>query len=358
MPVGIFDKAAKLFRYSANTGFSDSGTNVVSSPWALGAGLAPVLGIEAGIGAPVTEAESLRVPPVIRALSQYLAAAAPLRFTAESGTAPAWMNATIDALTPGNRLASMVQDLIFHGETLLWVQRDPDGEITDGLHLPHHLWTADWLGHISVGDMSIMDQRQFVYIKGYLPQGLLEYAADSIRNYAAVQRTIRARGENPVPLIELHVEDPDELEPEELKKAQADWAMARQAPNGAVAFTPKGIKLIVHNAGNSDYEHLLGARNAIRLDIANFMNLDAGMVDGASGRSQDYSNSLQHASEFVRLSLPLFLDPIQQRLSQPDIVPAGTILRLDTTAIDTLSETAQGNLGTATAPAIEGNTTA
>lgn len=350
--MGIFDKAARLWRYSESAGFgNDNSVNVVASPesWATGAGLAAVLGMDStGQYALASEREALSVPPVVRALAQYTAAVAPMQLVADGGgTVPRWMNHTRDSITPGERLSDIVRDLMFHGSSLLWVQRNA-GEITDALRLPHGIWSYDFLNRIVINGEPAADQSQFLLIKSYLPMGFLEYGADSIRHYRDIMGIIRNRGKNPIPLVELHIEQEYDGTAEDLKKLQTDWANARQAENGAVAFTPAGIKLNVHQPGNTDAEMLTAARNGVRLDVANFLNLDAGLVDGASGRSMDYENTLQSTSEFVRLSLPLFLEPIRQRLSQPDVMPEGQSVKFDTTILESVAVDAQGNTGTAT----------
>jgi hypothetical protein len=105
------------------------------------------------------------------------------------------------------------------------------------------------------------------------------------------------------------------------------------------------VQLIVH-LGGEDAAMLIGARNAIRVDFANFVNLNASLLDGASGASDTYSNTLQDANEFLRLSQGLFTMPISQRLSQDDITPEGLELDWDFSKFDMTP--AAGNTGTAT----------
>jgi hypothetical protein len=90
---------------------------------------------------------------------------------------------------------------------------------------------------------------------------------------------------------------------------------------------------------------LIQARNAIRIDFANYTNLNASIVDGASGASDTYSNTLQDANEFLRLSLGLWTLPITQRLSQDDVTPEGLELTWDHSKFDLADS--QGNTGQA-----------
>ncbi|MDN8680276.1 hypothetical protein Q0L73_14220, partial [Staphylococcus aureus] len=76
--------------------------------------------------------------------------------------------------------------------------------------------------------------------------------------------------------------------------------------------------LDIRELGTSEVSMLTEARNAVRLDVANFLNINAAMLDGDSGASDNYSNNLQNLIELIGLSLEEFMNPIAQRLTQPD----------------------------------------
>ena len=352
MLVALFDRILNLANYSPSTGWADNAA--LSSPWATGLGLQSIIMPEAGKHQ-VTIAMALSVPPVTRAMFLYSTVIADLQLVTEDGDAPAWMNNTFDAITPSNRLAGMVQDLVFFGRTCLIVDRDGDG-IRDALRMPTDLWDVDWLGQITVNGETEYDQSQFIYIESLMPQGFLEYAAESIAEYRALRRTIKSRMDNPIPLVELKVTTDFEGTAEELKAAQDDWSNARQAPNGAVAITPLGIDLTTHTPGNSDDELLIAARNAIRLDMANFLNINAAMLDGNNGTSDTYSNTLQNKNELLTLSVQTWLTPIAARFSQPDIIGDGPAVKFDTSTFDTGGDTAGTAVGSTQADAAANDT--
>lgn len=333
----------------------------LESPWAeLTNGIYTVegsTGMPAGILPSV--ASACHVPAVARgnALYSVVAAGSPLR-PADGSDLPselAWINKTWGPITAGKRRAQLVQDMFFHNEGMLRVARD-GGVIQDALALRHDRWrfNGDAQVEYKAQDNSWFlapRQEDFIWIPGLLPMSFLEFAAESIAQYQGICKTISQRASSPIPVVELHITEDYEGTADELKEVQKQWNIARAAEGGAVGITPKGITLNVH-LGGEDAAMLIGARNAIRVDFANFVNLNASMLDGASGTTDTYSNTLQDANEFLRLSLGIFTLPISQRLSQDDVTPEGLELEWDFSKFDMTP--AAGNTGSAV-PAQIGN---
>lgn len=338
----------------------------MASIFSSNSGLSPVVAQDLGYTGemPATVQEALSVPGISRGIALYTTTIAGFPFVAEQDGAPApvpaWLNHTDDAITPGQRIAALMLELIFHRDAVLWVQRDkPQGTITGALLLPRDMWQLDSFGRVAFGGEPVADQSQFVYFQSLMPMGLLTAAGETIRHYMDLQNTIRSRSRNPIPLIELKVTDEFEGTTQELEQARDDWSAARRAENGAVAFTPKGVNLITHTGSGNDSELMISARNAVRIDAANFLNINAAMLDGNNGTSDTYSNTLQNANEFLTLSLRQWLLPIEQRLSQDDVTPPGIKIRFDTSGFDAFAQSdASGNTGTATTPKpVESGTT-
>lgn len=351
--MGIFDKALKIFRYSETSGFANGplGTGMaLSSPFGGAYSLAPVIAQDLGLpyGASVTALDAYKVPAISRAMALLCGTAANCSFTNADGTeADAWLNTTTDAITPGMRTAALVSDLILYREAVWFVMRDGE-KITAAIHLPRDTWQLDPEGQVQINGITV-PPANVIYFQSLRPIGLLTAAADTIETYLDIVRTIRSRGKNPIPMVEIHVESEFAGTETELKKVVSDWSAARQAANGAVAVTPDGIKLIMHpDTGNG--VALTEARNATRLDVANFTNLPASMLEGNSGASGTYENTLQNKDEFVSLSLAEWVLPIQQRLSQPDV--CGRPVRLDVSGFEVTAE-AKGNTGHAVATTTE-----
>jgi hypothetical protein len=347
--VGILS-AFKIKGWNPATGWTgqDSSAIAYTSPWSTGAGLAPIIVSEGTIlpGQGVTMADALSLPPVARAMMLYSGVLAGTPLVSQGADIP-WLGAAKGALSAELRNVQMFQDLFFAGHTCLEVTRNADGTVQDAIRLPLNRWRLDEAGNV-LRDEQLLDQDSFVYIPGLLPMGFLTYAASTIRHYQALVRTIESRGSNPVPLIAIEVADDCQLTDDEIDQVLDDWHQARNAKNGAVAIVPKGIKLTVLGDKADASQMLTDARNAARLDVANFVNLTAALVDGNNGTSGTYENTLQNQNEFSALSLPLFTKPIELRLSQDDVTPAGTVVRFDTSHLDQATSTdAQGNTGSA-----------
>lgn len=333
--VGFFDGFRAMQRYNQRTGFQDGALALNVPQWSNSDHLAAVILPTLAEG-PVTMAEALSVPPVSRAVQLYSSVAATFPLETDGGEDALWLRRTAGALTPGHRTASTVQDLIFYGDSLWAADGDTYG------HVPRHLWNIDPDGNIVDSDSQV--QNDVIYFPSLLPQGFLSFGADSIRHYHGILRGILQRSDNPTPITELKVTDPTEVDPDELKAAQDSYATARRSKNGAITITPAGVDLIMHNVGSDAASMLTEARNAVRLDMANFLNINAAMLDGNSGTSDTYSNTLQNANEFLTLSLSTWLTPIEDRLSQPDVMDSP--VRFDTSRFDTYTN-AVGNVGTA-----------
>lgn len=353
LPVGIFDRARALFNFSEVSGFREPN---LSSPWSVGTGLAPVLAQDLGLGGagtPVTFREALECPPVWRGLSALTTLAGQLQFTYDDGSElsgdDAWLNAGVGSITAGQRLVAMVQDLILARDSVLWVERDGE-RIVQAIKLPRELWGLDPAGNVIINGKAAPNQSQFLYFQSFMPLGLCEAAAETIRHYHDLRNTVRERGRSPIPLVELHVTDDFTGEYEDLLELRDNFVVARNSPGGAVTVTPRGIELKVHTGAGTD-DLLTGARNALRLDVANFLNLNAALLEGANGTSGTYENTLQTKDELITLSLEQWLRPIAQRLSQTDVTASGKRIVLSTKPLtENAVASARGNVGTATTP--------
>ena len=356
--VGILDRAKQIFGWSSTIGFQQSAN--LSSPFATGTGLAPVIASDLGYysnGGRATALEALSCPPIFRGLAVLTTLIGDLRLMYEDGTelsaADAWMNESPGSITPGQRHAALLLDLVLERDSVYWVERDGDA-ITSALKLPRECWQLDWLGNVVINGEPAKDQSQFIYFQSLMPLGLLDAAASSIEHYIDLRNTIRSRSKNPMPLVELHVTQEFEGTAQELQDTQDRWAKARQAENGAVAITPLGVQVIIHRPEDGG-AMLTEARNANRLDFANFLNLAASLLEGANGSSGTYENTLQSKDELVTLSLLSFLAPIQQRYSQPDVTRSGKRIVFDVRGLSAAPESARGNVGTAIAGELVGS---
>jgi hypothetical protein len=339
--VGILDTAAELLKFGQRNGINLNSVNTGLAS-SFDSSLKTLVGptSPAMLDASITNA--MTVPAVSRAVQLYTTAAAKLLLKDDAGNAPAWLTKAEGNFTPGDRIARIVIDLIMHGRAVLWVSRDASGAVTDVVLLPAAMFSLDFFGRIMLQNVVLPKQNQFVYIRSLTGVGFLEAGRDTISHYQGLRDSILSRSRNPIPVVELKVKEQFELEDGELDQAQSNWHTARTADNGAVAVTPYGVDAIIHG-DKADTAMLDVARNAVRLDVANFLNINASLLDGNNGTSDTYSNTLGNKDEFIDLSLDTFLLPIEQRMSMADV---STGLKFDRSVL-AVAAPAVGNTGNA-----------
>lgn len=334
--------------------------------WSDGMALKPILPPSVA-GAGVSVKDALRCPPVSRGIGLYAAATMQLEWKAED-TVKSWLNKASNphGVSPMLRNVRTMTDLLVANRAL-WITSGRGYDRQEAVHLHAHLWSVDELGTIAlggvlpdangdyvVGGQVITNRANLIYFPGAMPMPFLEYAQDSLTYYLDILATIKSRAKAPLAVMELKIldsydgPDPDDedYDPDEdpIKNTQKAYAAARRLPEGAVTVTPKDVDLIIHQV-EDDGTMLIGAREALRVDVANHLNIPAPMLDGESGSSGDYANTLQRRNEFEDLSLALFTAPIAARLSMDDVTPPGQVV--DFLPLDTDPSAAVGNTGDA-----------
>lgn len=321
----------------------------VSSPWGPRADLAGV--VLSGDAGAVLRADgattidrALKVPAVARAVAQISASVAQIGLRAEGGEV-AWLDGPAEGPVSGAYMwAQCALDLFWtQGTVLAVLERDDAGYPAHVERVPLGLWSMDAAGRVQINGEDV-DQHSVIYVPGLTPTGFLGMAGEHIDHYLGLLSTIGSRSRNPIPLIDLHLTEDWSGSTRELEATRDAWAAARQHENGAVAITPRGIDARPMMAGSSDDQAMLiAARNAARLDVANFANLPANMLEGDNGASGTYQNTLQKHSEFIRLSLPLFTVPLAARLSQDDVTPEGVRVIVPLDDLDAAMTDPHGN---------------
>lgn len=281
---------------------------------------------------PVTRAEAMTVPSVVKArhlLVGHLAGVPLVAMRSADVLPPAeqptFLYRTNGASTPWHRMAWTIDDLLFHGWALWEVDRGADRAILDAVRVHPDRWRFDDKGAVLL-DGQPVNADDVILFPGP-SEGLLEYAARTIRGARNIETSWAGRVRSPIPLVELHQVTDDQLDDDEIKQLIDDYVAARQDPNGAVTYTPHDIELKVHGEQASSY--LVEARNAVRLDVANFTGLPAEILDGSlSTASLTYTTQEGTRTELGE-ALRLWYEPIEQRLSQDDVVPRGQRVRFD-----------------------------
>lgn len=317
----------------------------VRSPWAGPSHLERVVWSDifgTDVPVPVTRADAMRVPAVAKGRSLIVGTLSrqPLaKFRGESKVSPeVWMYRTNTAQSPRARMLWTLDDCIFYGTSLWALERGARGNILDAIRVPPEWWEIDEDMQLTVYGQPV-DPEDVALIEG--PQdGLLEIAAETIAGARAIDRAWVSRVETPVPLMELHGTDPNaQLTPDEAKELTDTWDKARR--EGGTAYTPPDIEARVHGTVVPDL--FTNGRNSIRLDIANYLGLPASLLDGSTATaSLTYSTQEGRRNELVDLSLAYWATPVEARLSQDDIVPAGTRTAFDLEYLTAPTQPAQG----------------
>jgi hypothetical protein len=323
----------------------------IVSPWQQGQlsqiVWSDIFGAEANI---VSRAEAMSIPAVAKARQILVSTIAryPLRAlnaqNEDVTSEHSWMFDTDGEVSPWHRMAWTIDDLIFSGWSLWGVERDADGAIVRGDRCPIERWQVTPEGVIQIQDAtgSFVDAEadSVILIPGAF-EGLLKVGSRTIRAGAKLESSVLSKSQNPIPAIELHATTDDPLEPDEVLALVNAWAAARMDENGAIAFTPHNIEIRAH--GETEASLLIEGRNFLRIDIGAFLGIPAALMDASlSTASLTYSTQEGQRNEFADFTLPYWLEPIQQRLSMDDVVPAGTRVRFDLSDLYSTTQPATG----------------
>lgn len=245
-----------------------------------------------------------------------------------------WLYRTNGPVSPYERMAWTVDDLIFKGCSLWLLDRGAPGKdgrrpILNAEWCPPGNWsikTVDGQPRIVVDDVPIAEDRYLLINSPF--EGLLNIGMRTLRGARDVEEAWVGRARNPIPLIELKITDDTQLQEGEIEKFVDAFAKARTQPNGAIGYTPPGVEIVTH--GEARAELMVEGRNAVRTDVGSHLNIRASMLDGTMGiDSLTYTTTAGERNSFYEFDLPFWTDPIAARLSLDDIVPRGTRIRFD-----------------------------
>ncbi|TPW75892.1 phage portal protein [Schumannella soli] len=288
---------------------------------------------------PLTREEALSIPAVSRARNLLVSTIArfPLRALSSSGVLaadqqPSFLYRTNGVDSPYERMAATVDDCIFDGRALWLVDRGAGespkgGPILDATWLPLNKWTITD-GHVMVDEKPLPEAD---YILFNIPRfaGLLAVGDRTLRGARDTEQAWVARMRNPIPATELRVTDESRLDEGEIEEFVAAWRAAFTAAEAAVGYTPEGVEMVTHGAGDAP-ELFIESRNAIRTDVGSFLNLRPSMIDGTSGiDSLTYTTKGEERNAFFDFDLPFWTDPIEAALSGDNVVPRGQRVRFD-----------------------------
>ena len=313
----------------------------LASPWAEGSltslVVADMLGQDVADALPVGRAEAIMLPAVSKARNLLVSTIAKFPIAAYAqGTRladqPTFLYRTNGPVSPYTRMVWTIDDGIFYGCSLWLVERGADRAIHDARWCPFDWWEIDDDGRILVSpdgsDPKQPVDADSVILFDFPFEGLLTVGARTLRGARDQERAWVGRTRNPLPVIDLHRTEENELDDDEVTELVNDWAAARMNPNGAVGSTPAGIEL--HTYGETPVDLMVEGRNAVRTDIGSFLNVRVAMLDGTIGvDSLTYTTNEGEKNSFFELDLPFWVDPIEARLSLDDVVPRGQTVRFE-----------------------------
>jgi HK97 family phage portal protein len=148
--------------------------------------------------------------------------------------------------------------------------------------------------------------------------GALITGVDVLTTALAQEAAARNYSEAPAPTQILKNTSNYELDDTEITELIAVYQSARQ--NSAVAYLNSGVDLTTF--GYSAHElQLVEARNQSAIQIARLLNLDPFWVGaGVPGSALTYQNRVDMRQDLVDLTLSDYINPIEQRLSMPDVL--------------------------------------
>lgn len=315
----------------------------LASPWASDASVltrvaaSELLGSDVSDKLPLSRLEALQIPAVAKMRNVLVSTIAPLPLKALRGAEPladqpTWLYRTDgqhSALTPFHRMASVVDDLLFYGHSLLACSRGASGQVTRVAHIPQDRWTIT-AGRVLVDEKPV-DESEIVFIEAPY-EGLLAIGGPTLRGARDIEKAWASRAKYPVPLT-LVSETPDATRPERTEAEIAgilDYYRQRRTEDGAaVAWVPAGIE--IQALGTAETDLLEKGRNAATTSIGQLGNVRASMLDGtlADSSSLTYTTALGERSAFLTFDVPFYSRVIEDRLSQDDVTPAGSRIAFD-----------------------------
>lgn len=292
---------------------------------------------------PMTRAEAMAVPAAARARHLICSTIAGCPLIAVVGAqqlpladTPAWMYRTDGPVSPWHRMLWTVDDLIWSGWSLWAVDRGADKFPIRMDRVPADRWSFDSDGTVLV-DNKPAQADQVLLIPGP-HEGLLTFAARTLRQASRLERAAARHADNPVPSMELHQTEDVELTETERDDVLAQWVAARASSTGAVGFTPYGIE--ARPLGQVPEQLLIDGRNAAAVDVARHVGMPAAMLDAtAAGASLTYETTQGRNQQFLDYGVSLYMDAIRARLSLDDVLPRGQRAAFDTSGLTALSDT-------------------
>jgi hypothetical protein len=335
----------------------------VVSPWADDSNLSSVVFSDL-FGAdysPMNRSEAMAIPAVARARTLITSTLGRIPFTAtDANGADAIAGTCLANLDPRQApfilKAWTVDDLIFSGVSYWLILTRYAQPLGGGLGKPATVRRiqpggveVDKLGNVVKVYGTPVNVDDVIRIDGP-HEGILNYAAGSLRASRSLELSAARFSSNPVPAIELHQTDDYPLTPDERNQLVSDWAKARAGENGGVAYTSRSIEAKVHGAPAENL--LLGGRNVAAIDSARIVGVPADAIDATPDKaSMTYANVETRLKVLIDYGLAAYAAAIVSRLSMDDVLPRGTVAGFRGLVLDELDTNPDPASGGSAVPA-------
>lgn len=309
----------------------------LSSPWAPGLDASIIAADWIGATSdlfPVTRQMAMKVPAVVEARNLICLSFAQgvLRAYRGSGeiSAPAWCYRTDSDVPPQTRLLWTADDLFFTGYSLWEVARGSTGAIGDASRVPPERWDWDEDMRILIDEQPVQAQ-EVILFTGW-DDGLLYSGNTAIRHALELADEVARRVRVPQAHTLLKASDSSiELTDAEQKALLSDFVAARRSKDGAASYIPWGVE--VDQGGEVPVSLYENGRNASTLDIARLTGVPATMLDASGTNASLTYQTTQMSRSILNDRRRERATVIEARLSMDDVVPRGTRIALDLSAI-------------------------
>ena len=168
-------------------------------------------------------------------------------------------------------------------------------------------------------------------------EGLLNFAAVTIRQAADIESAAAKHAKNPIPSTELHQTSGVTLPKPERTELVQEWAAARRGENGGVAYTSPNIELKTH--GQLPEQLLVSGRNAAAVDVARHAGLPADALDAVPEKSTlTYNTAETKMRALIDFGLAAYGSALTARLSMDDLTPRGARVVLDYDSVTAVTD--------------------
>lgn len=366
----LLDRAARLFASapavaSASMPLPGGVASVeVASPWSpdpshLGHLGAVVYGDVFGRSdldlIPMSRAEAMSIPVVRRARNLVCATLArlPIYCTGPAGdrrTDVPWLAKFDPAVTRASQVSWTADDLLFYDVSYaLVLARGFDRRPLAFRRVePHRVQVPLRVGEPYKVDGVEIPWQDVIRTDGLAGGGILATSSRSLRISTRLEAAAARVADNPVPAVELHQEDGPDLTEDEIDALTDRWVESRKRGHG-VGYTSRHVRAIAHGA---PAEHLLiEGRGRQDTDTARIMGVPADMVDAQSGASMTYANMADRAEALIDYGLANIAAAMEARWSDDDLVPHGSSVGFDFTALTVAEAAADTSTPAPAAPA-------